>query len=424
MESAPSSSYRSPCCDLVKGAVSAVLKCLGLGPFCWPLFNRAEDTNTHQDVSYRPPPSTKAPQDSSSASERGMKTVEYVAVKSITARGRRPKSPPISFGGVAGNLIILQRWTKDQSWNFSSFQIWAQILGLPEEALQVKVAQRLVYKIGTPSQLVIIEGVIQGQRSSYLRVRVIVEINKPLRHSINIQRKNGQKWIAKVKYERVPSHCFFCGMIGHDQTRCKVCFEADQGHFASHGCDPLARCPDLPKRLYGVNIKGNPPSAKLLEGAKYLELQGENTEELTLLGSSSGENRRNLNRCQEGEQSRQSPVQVQTPQTIIPTIQFPRTINASLYEQPPTIGEQFVQPSSCFVTPTQPQNLPSSQINEGSTLHVNGQPMIPSHVLQNPAMAQLVPQFSSISIGKPSPNVHEEFGNPNRTVLGHEQTII
>ncbi|KAJ4970775.1 hypothetical protein NE237_003874 [Protea cynaroides] len=41
---------------------------------------------------------------------------------------------------VAGNLIILQRWTKDQNWNFSSFQIWVQIHGLPEEAMQLSVA--------------------------------------------------------------------------------------------------------------------------------------------------------------------------------------------------------------------------------------------------------------------------------------------
>ncbi|KAJ4965145.1 hypothetical protein NE237_016994 [Protea cynaroides] len=81
---------------------------------------------------------------------------------------------------VAGNLIILQRWTKDQSWNFSSFQIWAQIHGLPKEDMQPNVAQRLVYKVGIPSQLMVIEGVIQGQKTSYLRARVSMEISKPL----------------------------------------------------------------------------------------------------------------------------------------------------------------------------------------------------------------------------------------------------
>ncbi|KAJ4965235.1 hypothetical protein NE237_017084 [Protea cynaroides] len=123
----------------------------------------------------------------------------------------------------------------------------------------------------------IIEGIIQGLSTSFLRVRVTLEINKPLRHSISIQGKNGKEWLATVKYERLPAYCFFCGIIGHEQNRCKQCYEADQAHMNSHGCDPLSRCPQLPARLFGAKVKGSPPSTSLLERARLLELQDMNT---------------------------------------------------------------------------------------------------------------------------------------------------
>ncbi|KAJ4964238.1 hypothetical protein NE237_024177 [Protea cynaroides] len=158
-----------------------------------------------------------------------------------------------------------------------------------------------------------------------------MEISKPLRYSINIQRKNGQEWIAKVKYERLPAHCFFCGMIDYVQNRCKLCFDADQSHIVTHGCDPLAKCPNLPQRLFGIKIKGNPPSVKLLERAKYLDSQRKFTGQSTLTESSSSENKRNLNRQQEGEQLRLEPIQVQSTQSIIPSVQYPRSINGSQF---------------------------------------------------------------------------------------------
>ncbi|XP_042492782.1 elicitor peptide 6 [Macadamia integrifolia] len=95
---AASSSHGNPC-DLVQGAISAVFKCLGLDPFYWPFSKQGEDTNTHQNTSYHPSPSTEEAQDPQfPLSEFGTKTCEGVAVGSITVNSRRPKPPPISPG--------------------------------------------------------------------------------------------------------------------------------------------------------------------------------------------------------------------------------------------------------------------------------------------------------------------------------------
>ncbi|KAJ4979507.1 hypothetical protein NE237_010287 [Protea cynaroides] len=109
------------------------------------------------------------------------------------------------------------------------------IVFLRTEAVKPNVAPCLVSKVGVPTQLMIIEGVSQSQRMSYLKARVTLEINKPLRHSISIQGKNGHEWVAIVKYD----------VIGHEQNRCKKCSEADQAHIISYGCEPLTRLMNL-----------------------------------------------------------------------------------------------------------------------------------------------------------------------------------
>ncbi|KAJ4955832.1 hypothetical protein NE237_012615 [Protea cynaroides] len=55
-----------------------------------------------------------------------------------------------------------------------------------------------------------------------------------------------------------------------------------------HGCDPFARCPLLPARPHGLEIKRIPPTAGLIEKAKFIDLQGSTTRNSTPAMNSSG----------------------------------------------------------------------------------------------------------------------------------------
>lgn len=55
----------------------------------------------------------------------------------------------------------------------------------------------------------------QGLWRSYLRIKVAIDVRHPLKSKMRIK-KSGGDWIwIHFKYERLPSFCFFCGIIGH-----------------------------------------------------------------------------------------------------------------------------------------------------------------------------------------------------------------
>lgn len=55
----------------------------------------------------------------------------------------------------------------------------------------------------------------------FLRIRVAVMCNKPLRRHLMIKpkgRANAERF--DLKYERVPHFCFYCGVMGHTERDC------------------------------------------------------------------------------------------------------------------------------------------------------------------------------------------------------------
>lgn len=54
----------------------------------------------------------------------------------------------------------------------------------------------------------------------FLRVKVRIDLNRPLTPYVYLKRmKEGIKRID-VKYERLPIFCYECGLLGHDSKRC------------------------------------------------------------------------------------------------------------------------------------------------------------------------------------------------------------
>ncbi|CAL1371022.1 unnamed protein product [Linum trigynum] len=60
-----------------------------------------------------------------------------------------------------------------------------------------------------------------GVSSEFLRVRVSIPIQKPLRRIVKMQSKEGPI-SYKVGYERLPIYCFKCGTLGHLKRSCPL----------------------------------------------------------------------------------------------------------------------------------------------------------------------------------------------------------
>lgn len=69
-----------------------------------------------------------------------------------------------------------------------------------------------------------IDGVASsGCLGKSLRVRINIDITKPLEQALNFARKVGDEPILlSLKYERPPEFCYYCGLLGHSNTCCVV----------------------------------------------------------------------------------------------------------------------------------------------------------------------------------------------------------
>ena len=77
----------------------------------------------------------------------------------------------------------------------------------------------------------------QGKvRRSSLRIKVLININKPLRRGVKLQIKGIQElqWFY-IQYKRMPNFCYCCGLLGHDREDCKMEGENDEDRGTSYG---------------------------------------------------------------------------------------------------------------------------------------------------------------------------------------------
>lgn len=49
----------------------------------------------------------------------------------------------------------------------------------------------------------------------YLRIRVRIQIDKPLKRRMKIKTVGGEWFWVTFKYEHISTFCFICGMLGH-----------------------------------------------------------------------------------------------------------------------------------------------------------------------------------------------------------------
>lgn len=54
----------------------------------------------------------------------------------------------------------------------------------------------------------------------FRRIRLMIDVSKPLRRYQRIKDKKGKEVLVEYKYERLPYFCFACGIIGHSEKDC------------------------------------------------------------------------------------------------------------------------------------------------------------------------------------------------------------
>lgn len=106
--------------------------------------------------------------------------------------------------------------------NYSPF--WIRIKDLPFNCRNYQVCKAIALKLGY-----VMEVDDDGfHLDNYMRVRVMLDITKPLCRFQNLKGKDGRIMKVTFSYERLPFFCFLCGVIGHSEKDCCNTEDDDQ----------------------------------------------------------------------------------------------------------------------------------------------------------------------------------------------------
>ncbi|KAL5790597.1 hypothetical protein ACOSQ2_005485 [Xanthoceras sorbifolium] len=119
------------------------------------------------------------------------------------------------------NLIVLEKPVgpgaiSQLRFQFSEF--WIHIYNIPLACMNCKVARLIAEEVGTIVEFPMDSKDLWGK---FLRIKVRIDITKPLKRGIRMRLENFETMItALIKYERLPDFCYGCGFIGHSVREC------------------------------------------------------------------------------------------------------------------------------------------------------------------------------------------------------------
>lgn len=136
----------------------------------------------------------------------------------------------------------------------NKMEIWVQVHDRPSGMVSEKILDSIGSQVGDVTKMDPTN--TNGMWKQYMRIRVALNIEKPLKRRIKLKCENGSwSWI-NFKYERLGTFCFVCGRIGHSDRDCEIVY---------------ANSEKTVERAYGVWLRAPNKNAKLQQmGSKWL----------------------------------------------------------------------------------------------------------------------------------------------------------
>ncbi|XP_073152582.1 uncharacterized protein [Henckelia pumila] len=140
----------------------------------------------------------------------------FLDFASMTDRRRALMDGPWTF---FKDLIVFKApmgLQKSTDMVFDEIPVWVQCHNVPLAFMQDSIIRNIAEGIG---RVIEIDSEEDGRCSGkFARVRVILDITKPLRQGIWVKTENMMEEICiLLLYERLPNFCFKCGRLGHMQ---------------------------------------------------------------------------------------------------------------------------------------------------------------------------------------------------------------
>nr|KJB44768.1 hypothetical protein B456_007G271800 [Gossypium raimondii] len=111
--------------------------------------------------------------------------------------------------GVILCLFAMLPYVKDQDLDTYALNIspfWLRIFNIPLEYMDKQAIGEVVAIDWRDND---------GKWTKYIRVRVKLDVLKPLRKVVHLVRNDGIEIVCTIKYKRLPAFCYICGLINH-----------------------------------------------------------------------------------------------------------------------------------------------------------------------------------------------------------------
>lgn len=209
------------------------------------------------------------------------KNINFSAMKNVMAALWRPKEgmEVHELGGfrysfVFYHVLDLQKVLEGGPWSFEQSmlvchklqenedphtvplleaEVWIQVYDIPKGCISENVLTSIGNTIGRyvksdPANF-------HTMWKEYVRIRVAMNIEKPLKRRMKLKRSESSwNWI-NFKYERMGSFCFVCGVIGHSERECSIVYANPEKTI---------------ERAYGVWLRAPNRNVKTGTGARWL----------------------------------------------------------------------------------------------------------------------------------------------------------
>jgi hypothetical protein len=132
--------------------------------------------------------------------------------KDRTLEGR-----PWTFDGDLFSLVDYDGLTQMEDLEFEKAAFWVRMYKLPLACMGKEVGLQVGSTVGEVEEIdVLDDGVGWGE---YLRVKIRIDLTKPLARGRIIKVQDKEIWVA-FQFEKIPRFCFTCGTVVHSSRKC------------------------------------------------------------------------------------------------------------------------------------------------------------------------------------------------------------
>ncbi|MBA0598030.1 hypothetical protein Gorai_007810, partial [Gossypium raimondii] len=125
----------------------------------------------------------------------------------------------VDFVACLFSMLPFEKGKEIESYEFWWSPFWLRIYNFPLELMDRQMALDVGNALG---ELVAIYWKDRnGGWTEFVRIKVKINVLKPLRRVVKLLDKEGTEVIGVIKYERLPDFCYVCGLIGHSSKTCK-----------------------------------------------------------------------------------------------------------------------------------------------------------------------------------------------------------